>query len=114
MTTKDEIASDLLDYLRENPDACAQVSVRVGRHPWVRWDSGNYVIVEQSDIGNLQAESCPKEGLLNLFAENPVELYPASDATYSPPEPGEANVWKSIEEGAEHVRYVDPEVSPNA
>ena len=93
-----EIASDQLDMLSENPERCAQVSVHAGRHPYVRWndDVEAYEIAEQG-FSNLDVQTCTKDALLNLFAENPVDVMPLRKATYSPDEPGMNNVWKAIE-----------------
>jgi hypothetical protein len=43
-TPDQEIASDQLDMLREHPGRCASVSVRAGRHPYVRWNGKTYEI----------------------------------------------------------------------
>lgn len=112
--TRQGIASDQLDYLRENPGTTAWVSVHTGRHPWVRWNPGteHYEIAETSGVGGLEIEACGKGALLNLFAENPVDLKPCSEATYSPPEPGSRNVWEAAEEGGENVIYASSEAKP--
>lgn len=109
MTPGQEIASDQLDMLREHPERCGWVSNHVGDHPWVRWnqDRGCYEIARTSGTGRLEVEGCDKRALLNLFAENPVHIIPLSEATYSPPEPGESNVWEAAEEDGEHVIHAD-------
>lgn len=108
-TPEQEIASDQLDRLEENPDRCAWLSVHAGRHPWVRYspERQSYEIVEVSGVGNLEVEGCEKGGLLNLFAENPVDEIPLSDATFSPPKPGQSNVFEAVEQGSDCVIYAD-------
>lgn len=103
-----EIESDQLDQLRENPDRCASISVRAGRHPWVRWNGDAYEIAEMG-YSRLEVEVCTKDSLLNLLAENPVDIKPLSAAMYSPPDPGEANVWEHVDarDEHEHVVYTD-------
>lgn len=106
LSDEQEIALDQLAYLRENPDTCAQVSVHVGRHPWVRWNGEQYEIAEVSGVGNLEVEPCIADDLLNLFAENPVHVKPRAKATFSPPEPGAANIWDRVEADSEEVKRV--------
>lgn len=112
-TPEQEIASDRLDELRERVDRTAQVSVHAGRHPWVRYEPpiGMYEIAEISDIGNIEVTACTKDDLLNLFAENPVEVKPLRKALYSPPEPGRAHIWKAVDERVDEVIYTNPEVA---
>lgn len=107
------IASDQLDQLRKRPDRTANISVHAGRHPWVRYnpDIGMYEIAEVSGIGNIEVEACDKDGLINLFAENPVDIKPLTKALYSPPEPGTAHVWKAVDIHADEVNYVNPQES---
>lgn len=107
--TAEEIASDQLDNLQENPDRCAWISVHAGRHPWVRWadDQDAYEFVELGHTGTPEVETCSRDALLNLFAENPVEIKPQSAAMFSPPEPGRENLWEYIEARGEHVTYTE-------
>jgi hypothetical protein len=104
-----EIASDQLDGLKEHPDRTAQVSRHVGSHPYLRWndDLGAFEIAETSGIGNVEVTACPKGDLLNLLAENPVDVKPISKATYSPPEPGTARIWESVDAEEGHVTHTN-------
>lgn len=104
---REAIAGDLLDHLREHPARTAQVSVRVARHPYVRWnpDVGAYEIAERGHTG-LEVEQTTKAALLHLFAENPVHLKPVATATYSTERPGEANVWTAVDERHTDVTYI--------
>lgn len=109
-TPEQKIASDQLDYLRENESVCANISVRAGRHPWVRWNGSMYEIVEKATRwGALEVTACEKDALLNLFAENPVHIKPAERATCSPPDSGRRNVWEMVDENGEHVTYTNPD-----
>lgn len=92
-----EIASEQLDSLRENSGRCAQVSKHAGEHPYVRWNNNinAYEIATVVGTGVVEVETCTKDALLTLFAENPVNMLPLSKATYSPPEPGTNNIWKA-------------------
>jgi len=96
---QEAIAGDLLDQLREHPERTAHLSVRVGRHPYVRWnpDVGAYEIAERGHTG-LEVEQTTKAALMHLFAENPVHLKPVAAATYASGRPGEANVWTAVDE----------------
>lgn len=98
-----EIARDHLEYLEENPGVCASLSVHVGRHPYVRWNGEAYEIAETSDIGRVEVVECDRDDLLNLFAENPVDMIPLSKAEISPPEPGRVSVWEYVDENGENV-----------
>jgi len=109
-TPEQEIASDRLEELRENSARTACVSVRVGRHPYVRYNPeiGLFEIAEVSGVGNIEVEAVEADDLLNLFAENPVDIMPVAKATYSPPEPGTHHLWKAVDERTEEVKYVNP------
>jgi len=100
-----KIADDQLKQLKDHPERCAQVSVHTGRHPWVRYHAGveSFLIVDTTKFGALEVEGCSKESLINLFAENPVEILPADEALFSPPEPGRREVWEYIVGGGEEV-----------
>jgi len=104
-----QIASDRLDELRENPQRTAQVSVHAGRHPYVRYEPPveMYEIAEVSGVGNIEVTAVTKDDLLNLFAENPVEIKPLTQALYSPPEPGTSHIWKAVDVLADEVTYVN-------
>ena len=110
-TEEQEIASDQLDQLRERVDRTAWVSVHAGRHPWVRYEPSieMYEIAEVSGVGSIEVEAVEKAGLLNLFAENPVEIKPLTKALYSPPEPGRSHIWKAVDVRADEVKYVNPQ-----
>ena len=112
-TTETDIAADRLDELRKNPQRTASVSVHAGRHPWVRYepDIGMFEIAEISGVGNIEVTACTEDDLLNLFAENPVDVKPLTQALYSPPEPGTAHVWKAVDERVDEVIYTNPEVA---
>ena len=115
-TVEQQIASDRLDELRENPQRTAQVSVHAGRHPWARFEPsiGMFEIAEISDIGNIEVTACAKDDLLNLFAENPVDVKPLTEALYSPPESGRAHVWKAVDERVDEVIYTNPDVESDS
>jgi len=108
-----EIASDQLDDLRENPQRCAWLSVHAGRHPYVAYSEEyeTYVIVEITDYGAVEIEACTKDSLVNLFAENPVDIMPKSDADFSPMEAGRRNLWEYVEERGENVTVASPELA---
>jgi len=108
-----QIASDRLDELQKNPQRTASVSVRAGRHPWVRYEPsiGMYEIAEISGVGNIEVTACTKDELVNLFAENPVDVRPLTKAQYSPPEPGQSHIWKAVDERVDEVTYTNPDVS---
>lgn len=99
LSVEQEIASEQLDALRNNPGRCAWLSVHAGRHPWVRWSEarGAYECVERSQIGNLEVNECSEDDLLNLFAENPVDIKPLSTT----------DVWEKVDDGHESVIYAD-------
>jgi len=108
-----QIASERLDELQKHPQRTAQVSVHAGRHPWVRYEPPieMYEIAEISGVGNIEVTACTKDELLNLFAENPVDVKPLRKALYSPPEPGQSHIWKAVDERVDEVMYTNPEVS---
>lgn len=107
LSPEQEIASDQLDDLRERTDWCADISVHAGNHPWVRWNGEAYEIARTGHLGDLEVETCDKEALLNLFAENPVHIMPARNATYSPSRSGRFNVWEDVDDRHESVTYTD-------
>jgi hypothetical protein len=107
--TKTAIATERLRELRDHPERCANISVRAGRHPWVRYHPGEetYLIVETSGVGRLEVKSCDTDALRGLFAENPVHVRPASTATFSPPESGRNSVWDALAGNGDHVVVAD-------
>jgi len=108
-TPEQGIASDQLDSLQEHPERCGWLSVHAGRHPYVRYatDVQRYLIAEISGVGRVEIEAVEKNTLINLFAENPVDVIPVNKATFSSPRPGSRNVWEFAAEGGEHVRYAN-------
>lgn len=106
MDKTQEIASDLLDYIAEKDGVCLDVSVHAGRHPYIRKHGDLYEIVETSGYGRVEVTACDKDALLNLVAENPANVIPDEDATFSPKESGRANIWEYIESGSDEVVYV--------
>lgn len=105
-----EIASDQLDDLADNPDRCASISVRTGRHPWVVYSPtyDTHLIAETGGVGRLEVDTADKAALTDLFAENPVDIIPKTEAMFSPREPGRENVWEYFEARGENVLLADP------
>jgi len=99
MTSRVEIARHYLDYLREHPDACGWISIRAGRHPYLRYDTDRegWLLVENAGFGEVEAEVYDDaERLLPMLASNPVDLLPAGEATsHGPAE----TVWDQLDSG---------------
>jgi hypothetical protein len=106
---RNEIAADRLDELRANPGRTAQVSVRVGRHPYVRYNAERecFESTTVTGVGYVEVETCDEQELLSLFVANPVVVKPIDEATYSPPKPGESLLWQAVDDDVENVTYVD-------
>jgi hypothetical protein len=111
ISEEQQIAADQLEQLREHPERTARISVRAGRHPWVRYEPpiGMFEIAEVSEIGNIEVEAVEKDALVNLFAENPVNIKPLTAALFSPPQPGRHHLWKHVDERLDCVTYVNPQ-----
>lgn len=101
--TRCEIAMDQMEYLREKDGVCAQVSIAAGQHPWVRWNGEKYEVAEVMGYGTLEVDVVSGESLINIFTDNPVEMMPVEEATFSPEEPGRANVWDRVDADGEEV-----------
>lgn len=109
LSERQKIASEQLDQIRVHPEWYAHVSRHAGRYPEVRWSENRemYEIAETTKWGAVEVEECIKDDLLNLFAENPVEIRPLGEAMYSPKTGGKANLWHHVATGHENVTYVD-------
>lgn len=105
--TRTEIAMDQLEYLREKDGVCAQVSISAGCHPWYRWNGEAYEVAETMGYGKLEVDVVHGSTINHIFAENPVEIMPVEEATFSTPEPGRANVWDRVEADGEEVTIFD-------
>jgi hypothetical protein len=104
-----EIAADRLDELRANPGRTVQVSIRVGKHPYVRYNTERecFEMATVSGVGYVEVETCDEAELQELFINNPVVVKPIAEATYSPPKPGESVLWQAVDDDVENVTHVD-------
>jgi hypothetical protein len=101
--TRGEIALHQLEYLKEHPGVCVQVSFSAGNHPYYRWNGEAFERAERMGYGELEVQTVGEDTLVRHFAENPVELMPLDEPDYSPVEGGRANVWDRVDEGGDGV-----------
>ena len=94
-----EIAIDMLEYLRENPQVCAWLSIHVGNHPYVRWDGDQYLVAENVGYGEIEVQQVSGESLTETFAENPIDLIPLQEATDN----SGNELWKRVKENDDKV-----------
>jgi hypothetical protein len=71
-----QIALDMLEYLRDNPNVCAWLSIHAGNHPYVRWsdDAEAYLHVRTKGYGEIEVQKISGASLTDTFAENPIDL----------------------------------------
>lgn len=99
MPTEREIASDLLEYLRENPGVCAEGNVHGWR--WVRFHDGDWQAAKYYDgndrlkdyvVGDVLDEST----VLDWLVSKPATLIPGSGAYLWGP--SDHTVWEEADE----------------
>lgn len=95
--TRGQIAIHQVEFLKEYPGACAQVSFRAGMHPYYRWTGETFERAEPVGFGELEVEAVDEDTLIRHMTENPVELMPIDEAEFSPEEPGRAKVWERVD-----------------
>lgn len=80
--THRSIAKDLMDYLRENPETCAEGNVHGWR--WVKFCDGEWRATRYGGQhrlkGYAQGETLEPEDVLEWLTYNPIEIIPASEA----------------------------------
>lgn len=93
------IASDLLEYLRENPGVCAEGNVHGWR--WVRFHAGNWQAVKYYQGADrlkdvVVGEVLDDEAVLDWLEAKPVTLIPESEAVLWTP--SEQTVWDNADQ----------------
>lgn len=100
------IAADLVDYLRDNPGVCADISVHAGRFPWVRHRDGEFQYARYGQQGRAKGRVAgtvlDEDDVVDLFAKNPVNLVPVDEAYLW--SPSTKTVW---EDAAEQDAFTD-------
>ena len=96
--TTESIARDLLDYLREHPDVCAEGNVHGWR--WLRFVDGEWRAAKYGGKHRLKrfvdGEILDEEAARAWLESKPVTLIPATEAYLWGP--SEATVWEDADE----------------
>jgi len=100
--TRETIANDLVDYLRENPGVCASVSVGMSDHPWIRYRDGEWQAASYADIDRIDSRVVDEERVVSLIEANPTNLIPCHEAYRW--KPADQTVW---EDAAEQDAFSD-------
>lgn len=100
----EDIARHQLQYLRDHPGACADLSIHVGHHPLVRWDGDQFEVAERMDYGEIEVQYFAEDALVTMFADNPVNIRPLEDATGLGSD--DRTIWERVEENGEKVEVL--------
>lgn len=96
--THESIARDLMEYLRENPDVCAEGNVIGWR--WVRYADGEWRAIDYGGQDRLKfhvrGAVLEPETVREWLANKPVTLCPASEACRL--RSGETTVWEDADQ----------------
>jgi hypothetical protein len=92
-----DIAEMYADILRENA-VCANLSIRCGNHPWVRYQDGEWQLAERVGYGEVEVETVGKDYVISMMAANPVHLRPESEAWICDEPPTNKDmIWSVVE-----------------
>ena len=96
MTTKREIASDLIEYLRENQGVCANIHVQ----GWIRfhdgeWQAARYLGGKDRLNSYVAGDVLDESAVLDWFVSMPVTFTPESEAFRWAP--SEQTVWEDAD-----------------
>lgn len=94
-----DIAEMYTEIVRDNP-VCANISIRAGMHPWIRFKDGDWQMAERVGFGEVELETVSEDYVVSMMAANPVHLRPESEAYISrnPPSNKEM-IWDIVEAG---------------
>lgn len=93
--TGNSIARDIVEYLRENPDVCADISVSAGCFPWVRFHDGDWQMVQYGQH-RIEGRVIEEQAVVGYIETNPTDLLLVSEAYQWGPK--EKTAWEEADE----------------
>lgn len=80
--TKESIATDQMQYLKDNRDVCAKVCIHAGNHCMIRYHAGEWEYLTTGEWREKHFHRVSPSTVRHIFAKNTVQLLPTSDAKW--------------------------------